>query len=84
MFGQQLAGVIGFEHPVVELGEQHLLPEILLKSLRFAFLDDQFHRFEILEKLVEVFVISFGNVEFAGGDIEESYTALFFSKMDSS
>ena len=82
MLGQQVAGVVGFENPVVELGKQHFLSKILLKSLRFALLDDQLHGFEVLEKLVEVFVIALSDIKFAGGDIEEGDTAQFVSKMD--
>ena len=82
VLGQQLAGVVGFENPVVELGEQHLLSEILLEGLRFALLDDQLHGFEVLEELVEVFVVAFGDVKLAGGDVEEGDAALFVRKMD--
>ena len=82
VLGEELAGVVGLEDPVVELGEQHLLSEILLEGLRFALLDDQFHRFEVLEEFVEVFVVAFGDVKFAGGDVEEGDTALFVGKMD--
>ena len=82
VLGEELAGVVGLEDPVVELGEQHLLSEILLEGLCFALLDDQFHRFEVLEEFVEVFVVAFGDVKFAGGDVEEGDTALFVGKMD--
>ena len=82
VLGEELAGIVGLEDPVVELGEQHLLSEILLEGLCFALLDDQFHRFEVLEEFVEVFVVAFGDVKFAGGDVEEGDTALFVGEMD--
>ena len=82
VLGEQVEGVVGLKNPVVELGEQHFLPETLLERLRFPLLNHQFHRFEVLKELVEVFVITLRHVIFAGGDVKEGDTADFIGEVD--
>ena len=82
MLGQQIHGVIGGKHPIVETCQQDFVAKLFFKGCGSVFLDDNLRRFEILQEFVDITFVSFGQIKLTGGNIHERNSYFIVGKMD--